>query len=200
LEQGNPVVLIEGRRALPDGVAEQLQKTGEWLAETYPNATFRSGNADGSDTAFAAGVVSVDPARMQYVLPSPNMGKKRRHPDSPFWSLADLSQDELEHLCDLSIAATPKSERLAAAACGRIQSGPLAGKGRYLLRDTLKATGSPALDLAPASLALFYVDLSDLEAGGTGHTIRVCRHEDVPVVFQDEFLEWGGRNPKLPTW
>ena len=191
LEQGEPVVLIEGRRALPDGVAEQLEGVGTYLAGRYANVIFRSGNAEGSDTAFSLGVVAVDPSRMEYVLPSPNMGKKRRHPDAPFCSLSDLPQEELEHLCDLSIAASPKAERLASAACGRIKSGPLAGKGRYILRDTLKVIGSPALNRAPAALGLFYVDLSDPEAGGTGHTIRVCRQHNVPVVFQDEFLGWG---------
>jgi len=178
-------------------MAERLQAVGAWLAETYANAIFRSGNADGSDTAFAAGVVSVDPSRMQYVLPSPSMGKKRRHPDAPCYSLSDLPQEELEHLCDLSIAATQKSERLAASACGRIQSGPLAGKGRYLLRDTLKVTGSPTLNIAPATLALFYVDLNDPDTGGTGHTIRVCRQCGVPVVLQDEFLGWKREDRKI---
>jgi hypothetical protein len=191
LEQGEPVVLIEGRRALPDGVAEQLEGVGAYLADRYPNVIFRSGNAEGSDTAFSLGVVSIDPSRMEYVLPSPNMGKKRRHPDSPFSSLSELPQEELERLCDLSVEVSPKSKPLTFAACGRIQSRPLAGRGRYLLRDTMKVLGSPALNLAPAVLGLFYVDLADPDAGGTGHTIRVCRQHNVPVVFQNEFLGWG---------
>jgi len=90
----------------------------------------------------------------------------------------------LEHLCDLSISASPAVQRLAAAACGRIKSGPLAGKGGYLLRDTLKVIGSPTLSFAPASVGLFYVELADPEAGGTGHTIRICHQHNVPVAFQ----------------
>ena len=195
LEAPCPVVLVEGRRALPEGAAGQLRDTGIWLACRFPNAIFRSGNAEGSDTAFAEGVTSADPARMQYVLPSPNMGKKRRHPDSPCYTLTDLPTGELERLCDLSIAASPKIKPLANAACGRIRSGPLAGKGRYLLRDTLKVTGSPTLELAPASLGLFYVDLDNPEAGGTGHTIRVCRGHGIEVVFQDVCLHWSVSAP-----
>jgi len=37
---------------------------------------------------------------------------------------------------------------------------------------------------------LFYVDLSDPEAGGTEHTIRVCRQHGIPVAFQDSWMNW----------
>jgi hypothetical protein len=44
--------------------------------------------------------------------------------------------------------------------------------------------------LVSSSLGLFvlYVDLSDPEAGGTGHTIRVCRQQGIPVAFQDSWM------------
>ncbi len=191
LGEGAPVILIEGRRNLPEGMAARLQAVGTWLAEAYPGALFRSGNAEGSDTAFTEGVTAIDPTRMQYVLPNPSMGKKRRHPDAPYYSLTDLSVAELEEFADVSIRVTPSIKSLAAAAVGRVNNGRLAAKGRYLLRDALKVLGAPSLDLGPASLALFYVDLDDPEAGGTGHTIRICRDRGVPVVFQDSFLKWG---------
>ena len=129
---------------------------------------------------------------MQYVVPSPKMGLKRRHAEAPVYSLSELPPEESEHLCDATIAASPQVERLASAACGRIPNRALAARGRYLLRDTLKVHGSPTLNLAPAILALFYVDLTDPEAGGTGHTIRVCRQQGIAVVFQDAFLGWSG--------
>ena len=189
--QNGPVILIEGRRSLPEGMAARLEGVGAWLAKTYPRAVFRSGNAEGSDTAFTLGVTAVDPARMQYVLPNPSMGRKRRHPDTPYYSLTDLSSAELEEFADVSIRVTPSIKSLAAAAVGRVNNGRLAAKGRYLLRDALKVLGAPSLDLPPAALALFYVDLDDPEAGGTGHTIRICRDQGVPVFFQDNFLQWG---------
>jgi hypothetical protein len=34
------------------------------------------------------------------------------------------------------------------------------------------------------------VDLTDTQAGGTGHTIRVCRQTGVPVVFQNVWTAW----------
>ena len=181
------VILIEGRRKIPPEAHDQLRDVAAEMARAAPDAIFRSGNAEGSDTAFAAGVVSVDPSRMQYVMPTPNMGKKRRHPDGRVYSLSELPQVELDRLCELTIQATPKSERLARAAAQGM-SGPLAAKGRYLLRDTLKVVGSTALELAPATQAFFYVDLSAPQAGGTGHTIRVCNLSNLHVMFQDDFL------------
>ena len=42
----------------------------------------------------------------------------------------------------------------------------------------------------PATAALFYVDPADPEAGGTGHTIRVCGRQAVPVAFQEKWAPW----------
>ena len=80
LGEGAPVILIEGRRNLPEGMAARLQAVGSWLAEAYPRALFRSGNAEGSDTAFTEGVTAVDPARMQYVLPNPSIRARKSGP------------------------------------------------------------------------------------------------------------------------
>ena len=38
--------------------------------------------------------------------------------------------------------------------------------------------------------ALFYADPDDPIAGGTRHTIRMCRMEVVPCVFQDGWRKW----------
>ena len=183
-----PIILVEGRRSLPAGVAEQLSALGRQLAETVSHATFRSGNAEGSDASFANGIASVDPRRIQLVVTTPGMGRKRRPPEAPIFSLSELPQSELETLCDITCEASPDSKRLAMAACGRIKSPYLAGRGRYLLRDTLKVTGSKHLDIPPATLGIFYIDLENPDAGGTGHTIRVCRKLGIGVVTQDSFL------------
>lgn len=63
-------------------------------------------------------------------------------------------------------------------------------KARYLLRDTLKVTGSPENGLPPATVGLFNVNAADSMKGGTGHTIRVCRRRGVPVAFQEEWMGW----------
>jgi len=65
-----------------------------------------------------------------------------------------------------------------------------------LIRDTLKVAGMPdtsstARHALPAPLAaLFWIAPADPEAGGTGHTIRACRLQCVPVVFQSHWEPW----------
>ncbi len=187
-QKDTAVLLTEGRRNIPSADAGRLFECGKWLAEKLPKVLFRSGNAEGSDTAFARGITAADPSRMQYVLPTAGMARSRRHFGAACYCLEDLSQDELERLSDISAEASPRVRRLVDAACGRLNNRFLAGKGRFLLRDTLKVAGSTEIDLAPADIGLFYVDPDDPEAGGTGHTIRVCRLNDIAVVTQEVFL------------
>lgn len=61
--------LVEETRELPEKDAGKLTAFAKWMAETYPQAIFRTGNADGADMAFANGVAQVDPTRIEYVLP-----------------------------------------------------------------------------------------------------------------------------------
>lgn len=56
------------------------------------------------------------------------------------------------------------------------------------MRDGLKVLGSPGLALAPASLAIFFVDEFNPTGGGTGHTIRLCQQLGVPVLTQRDWL------------
>ncbi|MBL8520216.1 MAG: hypothetical protein JNK75_06045, partial [Betaproteobacteria bacterium] len=63
------VVLLEGTRELPEGDAPALTALAAHLARTFPHARFRTGNAKGSDEAFAAGVACVDARRIEFVLP-----------------------------------------------------------------------------------------------------------------------------------
>lgn len=53
----------------------------------------------------------------------------------------------------------------------------------------MKAMGYSEEASAP-TVACFMVDLADTEAGGTGHTIRVCRQASVPMVFQNVWTAW----------
>ena len=71
-----PVILVEGTRDLPETEAETLAAFSAWLARSYPPAIFRTGNADGSDSAFARGVARVDPSQLVYVLPYGGHRKK----------------------------------------------------------------------------------------------------------------------------
>lgn len=148
-----PVILLEGTRKLPAEKRQALADVGQRLAKTFPQAVFRSGNAAGTDEAFAAGVATVPGAKLQLVLPTPGMGRSRRPASATCLALDDLPLEERHHLAPESLAASPENHRLFDL-CLRGQSGNLAyAKAQYLVRDALKVFGSPALKLAPATVA-----------------------------------------------
>jgi hypothetical protein len=55
-DHGRPVILLEGTRDLPDEDRPKLVALAAHLAQALPEARFRTGNARGTDTAFAEGV------------------------------------------------------------------------------------------------------------------------------------------------
>jgi hypothetical protein len=50
------IILLEGTRKLMDGDAPKLTALAQQLAAQYPKCIFRTGNATGSDEAFAKGM------------------------------------------------------------------------------------------------------------------------------------------------
>ncbi len=182
----DPVVLLEGRRSIPDADAALAERLARSLAAKFPRLRFRSGNAAGSDEAFSRGILAVDPSRLQIVAPYASHRKSFRHPDAAYASPGDLTPEQDSETARMTVAASPRSERLIAA---RGQTGPLAAKSAYLIRDTMKVTGHSEAFPKPVC-ALFYADLGDPLAGGTGHTIRVCRLAGVPYALQDSWSHW----------
>ncbi len=185
----NPVILLEGTRKINDDQFLLLSKFGEFIARKFPNCHFRSGNASGSDDAFAQGVRKVAPDRMQIVLPKMDSGKSRLRNRDYVLALEDVSQAEEKQIIYESKRATPKNKRLFEA-YELQQEGMMKQKSLYLLRDTLKVLGSPENNLSPITAGIFFVNEDDPEAGGTGHTMRVCRQNNVPVFTQDVWLSW----------
>lgn len=186
-ESEAPVVLIEGTRKLLDHDAARLSAFGKWLAENYPHARFRTGNADGADTAFARGVADVDPARLEYVVPYTGHRKKSMATSAYQVSLTDLPQVVEKRSAYLSAYVSPAYDAIMDK---RDLIPKLKAKAQYILRDTIKVTGVPEQSLPPATVGIFYVNVEDPMKGGTGHTIRVCQHQNVPVAFQDEWMQW----------
>lgn len=72
----NEIILLEGTRKLAESDAPKLIALAQQLATKYPRCIFRTGNATGSDEAFAKGIALVDPTRLEYVLPATGMGKR----------------------------------------------------------------------------------------------------------------------------
>lgn len=184
--QAAPVILLEGRRSIPPTEAIQAARVARFLAEQFPHARFRSGNAEGSDVAFSEGVALVDPQRLEVVTPYPGHRKKARVSGASYVSPEDMDRLREPDLLAQTVQATPANRRLIET-FGK--PGASGAKAAYLVRDTLKVVGIEGR-LSQPTAALFWVDLQDPEAGGTGHTIRVCQQLGVPLVFQNEWASW----------
>ena len=187
--QPRPVILLEGTREVPDDVLHKLTGFATWLATKYPHAIFRSGNAKGSDEAFAAGVTAVDPGRLELLLPVAGHRAKYNPTEYPVRSvgLDQLSKAAEGDAAWITRKASTQYESLMEK---RDKVPRLRAKANYLICDTAKVTGIPEADFAKADFGIFYVNTADPMKGGTGHTIRVCRSLSVPVIFQDEWLGW----------
>ncbi len=181
-----PVVLLEGMRALPDSDREKLVTVGRFLAEKFPSARFRTGNAAGTDEAFAEGVAFVDATRLEYVLPYPGHRKKQMVQGARVLPLQEVAEEE-ERLVALTLEASPSHSSMLEK---RNVVPKLRAKAKYILRDTLKVTGLPDQGFGRATIGLFYANPDDPLTGGTGHTIRVCRQCNVPAVLQADWLTW----------
>ena len=181
-----PIVLIEGRRNISKELADSARKTAARLAREFPQLKFRSGNANGADEAFTAGVLEVDPARLQIIAPYANHRKRQRHPDAHYESPESLSPEELDVLKSMTQAASPASKGLMK--CYE-KGGKLGSQAACLIRDTMKVAGMNG-KLTPPIVGLFCVDPTDPNAGGTGHTIRACKNAGITVAFQDDWEKW----------
>jgi hypothetical protein len=184
----NPVILLEGTRQLPAEKRQALADVGRRLAEAFPQAVFRSGNATGADEAFAAGVATVPGSMLQLVLPTPGMGRSRRPAAATCLALDDLPVEERHHLARESFAASPENHRIFELYLRGQSGNPAFAKAQYLVRDALKVHGSPTLGLAPATVALFYINNLGPTSGGTAHTIRLCDRQKVPLFTQRDWL------------
>lgn len=182
----NPVVLLEGRRAIGVDDAAATRAFAARLSREFPHLRFRSGNAEGSDEAFSAGVADARADRLQVVAPYATHRRKLRYADAVYTSPETVSKIHEARIVDATVAATPRN---AGIIYKRAKSPRFAAKAKYLLRDTMKVLGHSD-DFPPPVCGLFYVDPADPDAGGTGHTIRVCRQHGIPVVFQDSWMAW----------
>lgn len=181
-----PVILLEGTRTLRPDSGERIEAFAALLARRFPHATFRSGNAPGSDQAFARGVAAVDVSRLEIVLPY----ERHRLSERPIGAraLALEAVEDHSELSKLTLAASPIYERLFASRAINAS----AAKVRYLLRDTLKIVGDAGANFAPATAGLFWINPAKPDTGGTAHTIRVCHKWGVPLWTQNQWESWFG--------
>ena len=65
----DPLILVEGRRSIPEPSARRARSVAALLARRFPRLRFRSGNATGADEAFAAGIIATAPERLEIIAP-----------------------------------------------------------------------------------------------------------------------------------
>ena len=185
-----PVILLEGTRQLPVEERAPLEKLARTLFREFPQAIFRSGNAEGTDTVFAKAIADLDPARLQLVLPNSGMGRARRPAGAVCFSLEELPKDELETLAAIAAQISRDAGRLAGFHLSdpAVRKTAAGSKAAYLLRDTIKVVGSASLGLSPASFGYFRVNPTDPHGGGTGYTIKVCALRGVPRANALDYL------------
>ena len=182
----NSIILLEGKRKVLPEDAPLLVALGELLCRKMKHATFRSGNAPGSDELFAQGVSKIDPKRMEVILPYSGHRKKSNY------------GYETHALDEITLASEPEVTYHTKSTPGKARlvdefiagnSNSLTIKSAYLLRDTVKVIGTRS-GIPKATFALFYDDLKNPGKGGTGHTMAVCRNNQVPFVNQEVWMRW----------
>ncbi|RMG70025.1 MAG: hypothetical protein D6710_07835, partial [Nitrospirae bacterium] len=99
-----PVILLEGRRRVRGCDEDKLKSLGRVLAELFPQAFFRSGNAKGSDSLFIEGVKMLAEDRVELIIPR---SIKKLSNNSKTVSLDSLSTKEVKHLVSLTGMASP---------------------------------------------------------------------------------------------
>jgi hypothetical protein len=185
--KAEPVVLLEGTRGVPANEIPRIERFAAALARRFPRIQFRTGNAPGSDEAFARGVETVDATRLEYVLPYAGHRGKACDGPSRRVAMTDLSAQAEERAARHSAGSSPQYRSMLER---RDAAAPLRARSRYIMRDTIKVIGAGEARLRPATAAIFFANPQDSMKGGTGHTIRVCRDQGVPVALQDEWMAW----------
>ena len=179
------VVLLEGKREVREADKDALVAVGRLLASNTQHMVFRSGNAPGSDAYFSQGVAEIAPNRLEVIIPYSG------HRSGDNVAATTHSLDSLDLAAEDRVVYHSKQHVKTKKLVDEYVSGkrnPYAMKAAYILRDTVKVVGAAGIPQATAGV--FYDDLSNPNQGGTGHTMRVCRENGVPVLTQEVWMGW----------
>lgn len=182
----NSIILLEGKRNVPAQEQPLLIKLGETLCKKTRYSKFRSGNADGADYLFCKGVSSVDSDRLELILPYSSHRKNFLLTDN----LHSLDDIDLMNEGDAvyQTKSNSKNKKLIDLYING-DRGKIGIKGSYLLRDTIKVTGTNN-GIPQAVFGVFYDDLENPKSGGTGHTMKMCELNNVPYLDQRIWMNW----------
>ncbi len=181
----NSIVLLEGKRNVLPEDQEKLYALGKLLAEKTSNMIFRSGNASGSDQFFSDGVASVDKLRLQVITPYSGHRSRYNRANETF------NLDTIDIANEPNVIYHTKSNKKIKNLVDRYVEGKrdrFTQKAAYLIRDTIKVVGTS--EIKPATFGIFYDDIENPETGGTGHTMKVCRENNIPLINQSVWFNW----------
>jgi hypothetical protein len=179
------IVLLEGKRDVPETDQKSLTELGKKLASSTKCMLFRSGNAAGSDHYFSEGVFHIAPDRLQVITPYTS----HRNKGNAEYNAIPL--DDVNLMQEPEVVYQSKYNKKTANLIDKYVAGDrdrFSIKAAYIIRDTVKAIGTK--DIPPANFGIFYDDLSNPMQGGTGHTMDVCKKNDIPIINQTVWLHW----------
>ena len=179
------IVLLEGKRNVDSADIAKLIQVGELLASKTKHIKFRSGNAEGSDFYFSKGVIKINPERLEVITPYSGHRKEKNNAYKTF------PLDEINLLQEPEVIYQSKTNKKTGKFIDEFVAGKknhLTMKAAYILRDTIKVTGTKTI--RPANVALFYDDLENPKSGGTGHTMNICEINNVDYVDQRTWMKW----------
>lgn len=179
------IILFGGKRAVRDNDYALITSLGRLLGSTAKHIQFRSGNALGADELFSKGLIEQAPTRLQVIVPfSGHRAAKNLAYDT-------ISLDQINLASEPEVAYHSLKNQKTTSLVNEYLVGKrnnLAMKGSYIIRDTVMVIG--AQGVARVHCALFYDDLQNPKTGGTGHTMNVCKNNDIPVFDQCTWLNW----------
>lgn len=184
-DNDNSIVLLEGKREVLANDIDRLIELGKRLAIETKHLKFRSGNADGADYYFSLGVSSVDNTRLQVITPYTGHRQKTNQ------AYETISLDDINIEVEPEVIYQSKSNKKTEKIIDQYVAGDrnrFSIKAAYLIRDTIKAIGTD--DIKPATFGIFYDDLNNPRTGGTGHTMKICEQNNIPIIDQNVWFEW----------
>ena len=184
-DKDNSIVLLEGKRNVSETDKEKLTALGKLLASKTIRMTFRSGNADGSDQLFSDGVTTIDNKRLQVIIP---YSGHRQKTNKAYYT---ISLDDINFAADREVILQSKNNKKTEKLIDQFASGDknqYTIKAAYIIRDTIKAIGTN--EIKPATFGIFYDDLENPMTGGTGHTMKVCEQNNIPIINQEVWFKW----------
>ena len=179
------VVLLEGKRNVAKHEEEKLTALGKLLASETKYMLFRSGNANGADYYFSLGVASVNNTRLQVITPYTDHRQKTNQ------AYKTISLDDINIAAEPDVIYQSKKNKKTEKLIDQYVSGDknrFSIKSAYIIRDTIKVIG--AKNIPPATFGIFYDDLSNPQTGGTGHTMKTCEQNKIPMIDQSIWFNW----------